>query len=98
MALPTSDLFARSQFLDDPQILTMTGSSVKSTELGAGMYLLYASAAVAFLQGATAVSATASSVPLGASVYFGPVYVTGAADGFIAAIGASGTVSIIKVS
>ena len=100
MSLPSADLFARSQFLDAPQILAMTGSSVKSTQLTKGMYLLYASAAVAWLQGPTGVVALSTSVPLPLGTFFGPVYVDdeGAGAAFIAAIGASGNFYIIKVS
>lgn len=98
MAYPDAGMFARSQFLDAPQQLPMTASSVKSTQLGPGMYLLYSTALVAWLQGPTAVTATSASIPLPASTFFGPIYVTGSTDGFIAAIGASGTVSIVKVS
>jgi len=98
MALPTSDLFARSQFLTAPTQITMTASSVKSAQLAEGMYLLYSTTAVTWLQGDTSVAATSASIPLPASMFFGPVYVKDATDGFIAALGASGVVSIIKVS
>lgn len=98
MAYPTPDMFCRSQFLDAPQQLTMTASSVKSTLLAPGMYLLYSTATIAWLQGPTGVTATSASIPLPASTFFGPIFVTDATDGYIAAIAASGTVSIIKVS
>lgn len=98
MAIPDNSLLNRSQYLENPQQLTMNASSVKSTELAAGIYYLYSTTAIAFLQGPTGVVATAASVPLPATTLFGPIYVTSAADGFIAAIAATGTVSIIKAS
>ena len=101
MSLPAADLFARSQFLDAPQILAMTASSVRSTQLTPGMYLIYSSTAVAWLQGGSGVTAVAAtSIPLPLGTFFGPVFVDSenANAAYIAAIAASGNFYIIKVS
>lgn len=98
MPFPGADSLTASQFMSNPQNLAMTASSVKSTQLTAGLYYLYSSTAINWLQGPTGVVATANSIPLPAVTLFGPIFVTGATDGFIAAIAASGTVSIIAVT
>lgn len=83
------------QFTATPVKVTAAGSSVASTRLGPGVYLLYATAAGSWKQGTGTVAATANDHKINANSFF-PVLVhvlspssdaDAASDGFIAFIG-----------
>jgi len=76
-----------------PQKLSMTGSSVRSTELAPGLYEVVSTVTGNILQGGSAVTATAGSQYIVADR---PrlIFVTGASDGFVAGIIASGSLYI----
>lgn len=91
-------------FTAAPQKLAMTASSVRSTRLAPGRYLLFAqTTAINFRQGNNAVVATANDHMIAANGFFWSTIVVGPSsiadadatcDGFIAAIAASGNLFI----
>lgn len=96
------------RFTEAPQKLAMTGSSVRSTRLPPGQYLLHAeTTAINFRQGNNAVAAAATDHKIAANAFFMvPVVVKSPAteadaaadcDGFIAGIAASGSLYISKI-
>lgn len=93
-------------FTAAPIKLTAAGSAQLSARLGPGRYLLYATAAFSFLQGSSAVVATANHHKISANSYFWvPVQVSApssvadadaSCDGFISVFG-TGDVYISKI-
>lgn len=85
-----SDEYQRAAWTSAPVTVSLSGTTARSGALGAGMYYVCADVACYFLQGGSSVDATTASnyLPAGAIV---AMRVTSAADGYVAAILASGT-------
>lgn len=93
------------QFTQAPVKVTAAGSSVASSRLGPGLYLLFATAAGSWKQGGSAVAATANDHKINANAFF-PVLIhvlspstdtDAASDGFVAFIG-TGDLYISKLA
>lgn len=94
MALPSSDYAMKAQFTEDIQTLAVTTTTANTTPT-VGYYLLYADAELRWKMGKGATAAVvATSNPLPAKTFFGPVYFDGTDVDNIGAIVASGTATL----
>jgi hypothetical protein len=106
--IPSEEQLNRSQFLGDASRLDITNSAPGAPlDLSAapGSYWLFCAKPFRFKQGASGVAMSDNSTkgsPVPGSFYFGPVFVTGASDGFITArtstASDTGTLEAIPVS
>lgn len=88
-----ADELMRGTWSAAPVVVSLSITTARSTLLPNGTYYFTATAACFFLQGGVAVDATTSSNYLPAGAVF-TLRVTGAADGYVAGILASGTASL----
>lgn len=94
MSIMTPDMFGRAAYTLPPvQKAITTASSTAAMTVG-HLYLIHSDNDVRFIQGSAAAVATTTSNMLFGRTYFGPVYASAAAVGFIAAITASGTATL----
>ena len=89
----TPDLLLRATYPSAVQKAVNTTSSTCAMTVG-HVYLIHSDNDIRFLQGAASVAATTTSNCLYGRTYFGPVFASSAAMGYIAAITASGTATL----
>lgn len=92
-----ADELMRATWSAAPVIVSLSTTTARSTLLPNGVYYITADVACLFLQGGVAVDALTTSNYLPAGAVF-TARVTGAADGYIAGILASGTGNLYIMS
>jgi hypothetical protein len=96
--VPADVHFRYSHFTTNPtNISAVNGSSTASAALAPGLWLITSSADVFIKQGASDVAASTSTIPLWSKTYFGPIFVTGSADAYVAARTASGSATVYLI-